>query len=612
MAAPIRSFGEFFPEYGPMGGGSRTALRPPTGGGLEFRGGYGVQRPPTPRRPPTPTFDRTTGREVPEKAPPLIQEPETRPSASAGEAYGAPTQPTPQPTAEVPEGAKPFASSGSSGKAPSMYGYKAPESSQAFWNQIFAPVTGGVASGYEQLGGAVGEFREGAGELRSFDDLGGEAMLERAIASGDPVAMEAARAAIGASYTGPRGLDPETLATLQREFGDISPYAGNLASVAGTSALLEQARPGLSSGARRAEAQRLLEDPEFRDISRSLGKDIGRLGSATEAERLAAEEFARERSESEAEIARLARGVLEGRRGSLDEDLERRIAEAGAQQAAAADAYDYFVKTGDASKLQALDLGFDPSMFETELTALDREAQAARDAILNDPRYERIKDIPLMTLGITSHGSRRYEWDPEWWEANKDALLAQYGKKGVGKLKGLARQRQKELKEGGFDIGGRGREAGKYAGVENIYGEDPFDPQAGYEQFIEYDPGNVATRANIASTAQRSEYNRIQDLLGEASRLEATDPYRAAEVRADLEGWAEAQQEQYEAARSQLEALGYEFDTAAKQQRKSYKKAKKKETAGYVGLGVGAVIGTLIGNPVLGASVGQQIGASTA
>lgn len=624
MAAPIKSFGEFFSEYDGMTRRPQPGLRPQTGGPLTLEqrpraGSFanrmpsGFESPETPPRPPTPTFDRTTGREVPQKAPPLVQEPETRPSASASEAYGAPTQPAPQPTADWQPAAQgsAFASSGSSGKAPSMYGYKAPQSSQDFWNQIFAPVTGGIESGYQQLGGAVGGFREAAGDLRTLEDLGGEEALLRAAETGDPEAMAAARAAIGADYTGPAGLDPETLAALQREFQDIAPYAKNLSSVAGVQALLEEARPGLSSGARRTEAQRLLESPEFRELTRTLGRDIGALGGTTERERIAAEDFAREREASEAEIARLARQTLEGRRGTIDEDLERRITEANAREQAAAEAYDYFTKTGDASRLQALDLGFDPSMFETELTALDREAQTAREAIVNDPRYEKIKDIPLMTLGITSHGSRRYEWDPEWWEANKDALLAEYGKKGVGKLKALARARQKELKEGGFDIGGRGREAGKYAGAENIYGEDLFDPQEGWKSYVGYDPGNVATRSNIASEAQRGEYNRIQDLLGQVDTLRDTDPYEAARIESDLEGWATAQREQYEAAREQLEALGYEFDTAAKQQRKSYKKAKKKETAGYVGLGVGAVLGTLIGNPVLGAAVGQQIGAST-
>ena len=627
MASPIKSFGEFFSEYGPMPkrrlapgfgrpatGGPTTLERPETGGPTM------LERPQTPRRPSTPTFDRTTGAEVPEKAPPTVLEPESRPSASVSESYGAPTQPAPQPTAETPAAATPFASSGSSGKALSMYGYKAPQSSQDFWNQIFAPVTGGVAGGFEQLGGAVGEFREQAGDLRSFEDVGGEAMLRQAVESGDPIAMEAARAAIGADYTGPQGLDPETLAALRREFQDIAPYAQNLSSVGGVSALLEEARPGLSTGSRRTEAQRLLESPEFQELTRTLGRDIGYLGGKTEAERLAAEDFARQREESEADIGRLARETLEGQRGTIDEELQQRIDAAQAQERAAAEAYDYFTKTGDASRLQSLDLGLDPAMFDTELSALDREAQAAREGILADPRYERIKDIPLMDLAITSHGSRRYDWDPEWWAANKDELLETYGKKGVGKLKALARARQKELKESGFDTGGAGREAGKYSGVESLYTEDLFDPQAGYEQFVSFDPGDVATKANLASGEQRTEYNRIQDLLGRVDTLRESDPHQAAQIATDLEGWAEAQRAQYEDARAQLEELGYEFDVAAKSARKSYKKAKKKQKEA-IGASIGHVIGTLIGtySPLAatggslwggpaGSAIGKEIG----
>ena len=61
------------------------------------------------------------------------------------------------------------------------------------------------------------------------------------------------------------------------------------------------------------------------------------------------------------------------------------------------------------------------------------------------------------------------------------------------------------------------------------------------DPFLKLEPGSDPTRQNMATDEQRQVYNTIQELLGEAERLEkAGDPYKASQIRFDVENFMKA------------------------------------------------------------------------
>ena len=127
--------------------------------------------------------------------------------------------------------------------------------------RLFDPISQGVSDYEADLSGLRDTFRDEAGSERSFDSVGGEEILGRAIGGGP---TEEARDLVGAGYSGPVGLSSESVAEAQARGRELQSRDEALQSGGGLVSLLSSSVPGLTAGQARFEAQRLLDDPGFR------------------------------------------------------------------------------------------------------------------------------------------------------------------------------------------------------------------------------------------------------------------------------------------------------------------------------------------------------------
>lgn len=545
---------------------------PPTGGPLTYQ--------PTPEtggpltyQPPAPQTGGPLTYEAPQTGGPLTYE---APAAVPAEAP--PAAPEPPPIYGLPEPRQ-------------LAGYEAPEATRDYYSQLVAPILGNLQEGYGQLGGAVEDFYGQLPDIQSWEALGGPGLLQAALgpASAERLAAEEQlREILGAAYEGPGGLQGiDDLYDIQTQ---LDPWGGrNLSSMAGTGALLQDLTPGLTAGMRREEARRLLDDEGYMDYVRQLGRDVGRLRGVTGRETQAAEEAARGQREAAEGLRGAASGALESERGKIEADIAGRLEEARAQREAFERAYEEYGRTGDISLLE--EHGIPAGTFSSELGSLDAEARQVKEGILNDQRFASIKDVPLMQLGISSHGRERLDFPQEWYDANRE----KYTKAEMAELKKLARERQKALDEAGFARPTYASEGGKYAGVENLYfGGDVFSAPEDLSQYISMDVGNVATRHSLATEAQRDDFNKINDILGVVDRLEETDPYQAAQLLTDTEAYINDLEAQYEEAFGELKETATAFDKLRKKIRKKYRESSS--TVGKITGELTDIFGSDLGN----------------
>ena len=208
-----------------------------------------------------------------------------------------------------------------------------------------------------------------------------------------------------------------------------------------------------------------------------------------------------------------------------------------------------------------------------------------------------------MQLGISSHGRERLDFPQEWYDRNR----AKYSPREMADVKRLARKRQKALDEGGFQRTGLYQEGGEFAGVENIYlGGDVFTP-GDLSSAIELQGGDPATRHNLATLAQKEDFNTINQILGEADRLQDVDPHQASQIVADAEGYLADLEDQYEEAFGDVRQTAIEFERMRNRIRKDYRREKRQKT----GRLVGSIVGGLIA-PAVGTGIGGEIGSELA
>jgi hypothetical protein len=463
---------------------------------------------------------------------------------------------------------------------PSLIGYEPPKGTSEFYSKLFSPITSRLEEGYGDLGGARERFYGEVSPQRTYESTGGEGLIEAALGdTANRQAYEDVEKLLGARYTGPAGLDPEALRAAEEDVAYLTPQAPSLDSAAGFQALLEQRLPHLTAGERRFEAGRALEDPAYREAAQELRRDIGQFRGDVGTEAGAARELAQTRAEEEAAIARQARESLTGRKEDITEDLEGRIREATERDRLVEETIQRFNETGNLEDLERLEgLGFDPREFDTEATRLEREAKVAKAAVMDDPRFAAIRDVPLMELGVTSRGRETHRFPDEWFEANKGRL----SKNSMKRIKALAKERQKALDDAGFRAASWKRDVGdvaggRFAGLEPIYhteGEDPFTI-ADTRPYVNLETGTGATRHNIATEGEREKFNTIGSLLGDAERLEETDPHQAARIVADVLGYAEDQKQQYIDTLQRMNDIGEEWGKVVSRARQKYKKSQK-------------------------------------
>lgn len=439
--------------------------------------------------------------------------------------------------------------------------------------RLFNPLTAGAQAGQQQLQQAAEAFQQQAGPSRTFESIGGEQTLGRAVESGQ--GMDEARQLVGAQYTGPMGLDMESLADLQRLQEQLQTRQQALGTGGGLSTLIQQSAPGLTAGEARFEAKRLL--PEAREQARDLGLEavnpfVQALARGSEE----AQAFAQQRQAEEDAIRQASVDLLRGRETGITGDIQRAIDTAAEQQRAAQEAYAAiqgatpeerlgligraapFLQSGtaeDPGEMLGQDVAealFSPGARQTA------EGRAAIQGVLNDPRYAAIKDIPILERSITKRGKGFYG-------LNDEDIRRQIPDKAK---RALLYERQRELEK----LAGGMRRPGEFSATNPIYGEEyqALDPST----YLGFDPGMSPSRENVSTEQQRTQFNRIQDLLGEMDRIGEAEPLRAARIYAQVGQYLEDEERNLEEKKGKETESDYAWKKLVKKARKEYKKQK--------------------------------------
>jgi len=454
------------------------------------------------------------------------------------------------------------------------------------YERLFNPIEKGIGQQREALAGSVQKFSTAAGDARTYEGIGAENVLSQAI-RGDPATRaeneRQARGFLSSVYTGPSMLDQEAISNITQALGGLQTQIG---SSGGIQDLIRQTTPGLTPGQVRFEAGHLRGDPNFQSKLAQGQSDISRLYANLGVAGREAETFAKSRAESEKNIAERSRGYLESERGDILGQIQKRIEEEKAQQAQAQAAWDQFYGTGALEDLQAVNQTTgatqDLEPLKTDFRAKSGEAKAALDAIL--ARYPDIKDVPLMQMGITSHGRQTLRFPDEWFATQG----AKYSPSEMAAIKERARLRQGEI-DPLFSPRDATTPYQLYAPSYFMGARTPEELQGLMLQpedlrlSASFDPGMLPAAENISTEDQRSVYNQIQNILGEVERLSsAGEPFRAASLALDLDGYFDREIAVMEKRKTELPQLQRQWLATLKRARHDFKKARKKAAWGKI------------------------------
>ncbi len=516
------------------------------------------------------------------------------------------------------------------GPAPTLPSY---QRTGSLAERLFSPLTTGAQRGQESLTGAADFFRQEAGPSRSYESTGAQETLRQAYQTGAQPAMDAARGFVGARYAGPQGLEQGTVAGLQKLTEDLQTRQRALGTGGGLQTLIGQSVAGLTPGEALFEARRRL--PEARVQARDLGfHEVNPLIARLIKERREADEFAKQRTGEEADIAAKSRGYLTGERGGISSAVEALMAERAKQQAGAEGAFADILAADPEGRLAAL-RGAAPFLREGTMEApgartgadvvgrfntQTMQDKAAADAlfkkIMADPRYASIAGRDPLELGVTGRGKAGYDIGGEDVRGVVDDPA----------VRRLLYERQREL-EAAFDPArGQARAfsrtpatGGEYSQIRPLY----YGEEGGFQSpdplgYLGFDPGVRPSRENTSTAVQKEQFNRINDLLGELDRIsDAGDPFRAAQIFADADKYLANEEAALEAQKGKLSEANEAWRRDVKKLRKSYRKAAREKEYGKIGGIVGGVLGLGIGqgDPAIGSfggQLGQGIGESFA
>lgn len=403
------------------------------------------------------------------------------------------------------------------------------------YEKLFSPIEQGQQAQGTALQGAVTGFSQAAGPRRSYEGIGGQNVLEKAIRGTEaeiPDYTTQAKALLGAKYTGPEMLDQTTTEQIGRALGNFQTQLG---STAGIRDLVRQGVPGLTRGQIGLETQVLSQDPWFR--SRMMGergdisKAFGRLGTAQRE----AKTYAEGRVAEEKDIAEKSKGYVTGERQKIVNDIQAKLTAADANQAKAQEAWNRYYDTGNLARLtQAGQATGQPDIAQGFATPANLQQGAAHNAMAQImEKYGSIKDVPLMQLGVTSHGRQTLRFPDEWYSAN----ASKYTPAQMAEMKEQSRLRQQDLeKVFGTQTDLQMFNPLYYGGAETV-GELAEQGQLLPDSrfYTEFDPGIKPSRGNVSSADQRAQYNRMESLLDEADRIVAEDPMRAAKITTEID-----------------------------------------------------------------------------
>jgi hypothetical protein len=467
--------------------------------------------------------------------------------------------------------------------------------------RLFQPLQTGAEQGITSLGEAADFFSQEAGTSRSYEGIGAQDTLNRAFTGGAAGDVEAAQGLVGAQYGGPQGLDQGTVSGLQNLLGQMQNRQEALGTGGGLQTLIQQSVGGLTPGQARYEAERRLGDSKVQ--ARDAGfEQTAPLQAQLAQERQEAQDFAKQRTGEEADIAAQSKEFLTGERGKIEGDLASQIQAAQAQQTAESQKYQDVLGADEAGRMDALRAA-NPELasgFNTEHRQKDIEADRLKQQILDDPKYASIKGIDPLGLTITKRGKQFYSSDGQ-------DLRATVPDKAT---RALLYERQQEM-EKEFDVGtnrafSKTAGPGEFSTYNPLYGDQGFDA-ADPAQYLGFDPGTRPSRENLSSAEQKSHFNNIQSIMGNLDNIGESDPFRAAQMFAEIDKYLEDENAAFEAKGENLSAANKTAYSEIKKARKAAKKAKREKTYGQIGAVIG---GVLLGGG--GIQIGQQIGEGAA
>ena len=453
------------------------------------------------------------------------------------------------------------------------------------YGQLVDPVVGAAQAGSADVMSFADQFRTAAGPARTYDTIGAESTLSGAVEGGP---MDPAFSLVNAQYEGPAGLDPTVVGGLGFLQGELETREQALGTGGGLATSIGQTVQTLTPGEARFEAESMF-DPAYRAALATDLAPVGQFAGELETETAAAKAFAEQRAAEEADIAAKSTEYLTGRGEGITGNIEQQIQEILAQQQGASQAFSGALDTEDpAAMIEALRKaqagGFTGAEdlaggFETEAFKASQGAEANTAAIMGNPKYADLKDVPQGQLGVDSHGRQTYLIPDA--QGNMVDFRDVLGKTPLGTL---FKERQQALEEGfssqrGIQYTGP-RLSGDYFGEPTgqqltnplYFGKEFQGPEIA--SYLGFDPGFSPSRKNVSTEEQRDQYNRIQELIGNLDRMEADpdNPWKHAMITANLEGYLEDEAAGLEAQGDTLSKEGKDWFNKVQSLRKQYRK----------------------------------------
>ena len=283
------------------------------------------------------------------------------------------------------------------------------------------------------------------------------------------------------------------------------------------------------------------------------------------------------------------------------------------------------------SELSALGVAPETAYTMAQQQNRPEEAQAKYTEVMG--KYADLGDIPLLEKTVSGHGRAKYSvinpktGKPEIF--NRSKLYTDEQKARI-----LERQKEMETyfgdvidprafgkQRGRKEVAKQGQGAvtpGEYSDVLNLYYGEGLTPTElpSASNYVTYAPGMEASEHNIATEAERTQHNRINQLLADADVLESVDPYAAGELRAQAAQYSEAAQTAAAPYEQGLQQQREDWLKKVKNVRRDYRDSSNFLTEGLewlpgnledYALKYGPYAAALIGAPNLPGFVGARI-----
>jgi len=453
-------------------------------------------------------------------------------------------------------------------QAPSVTGYEQGPSTQS------SPQTGAeadqttaapVTSAYEQTGGTLQEkllnpiktgttterqniqglrdaFQEQAGPSRTWESMGGANLFGQAVQTG--TGLDEAKNLLGTTYTGPQALDAQEYAKSQQAIEDLYGRSQALRAGKELAGYVQAVDPSQTPGKARYDAAQLARDAGWVSQLTPLQAQAKEASDWAKAQGTETEAFAKQRAQEESDIQKAAKEWTKATQTGIEGTWNERVTGTNyeTKKKAVEDALAQLTASGQLPSAEVAP-GIE-AITGSDIQKGMTEAKNAWDTIMNDPKYAPIKDLELLQLTQSPHGTPVREpeggWS-KWMKAHPGSTKAQ-------RQLMLARQ---DALEALFNP----RTEGKYSSYMPLYGAGDTNTAdtlpATYEMaslspYATVDPGIAPNAANVATDEEVAQYNRIAQLLDQIGMTQL-DPYRDPTLNLDTEKYLAD-----EAARQQL------------------------------------------------------------